>query len=156
MSLQGLLPAVMQQLQDDDCDVMKAALTVLSNILCVVDRQTAGPIALQLLNMLLPLFENVRQRESPLGGMCVWLRDGASLSMCAHWPVSGGSSHFSGLEKRGLRSSPLTSLVLGEQLRAKAVHPPQQRCDEGFIQVSQKADEEGCAQKPPALVLPPA
>ncbi|XP_033928448.1 uncharacterized protein [Melopsittacus undulatus] len=58
MSLQGLLPAVMQQLQDDDCDVMKAALTVLSNILCVVDRQTAGPIALQLLNMLLPLFEN--------------------------------------------------------------------------------------------------
>ncbi|XP_061301309.1 uncharacterized protein LOC133265111 isoform X3 [Pezoporus flaviventris] len=58
MSLQGLLPAVMQQLQDDDCDVTKAALTVLSNVLCAVDRQTAGPIALQLPKMLLPLFEN--------------------------------------------------------------------------------------------------
>lgn len=59
--LQGLLPAVMWQLQDDDCDIVKAALTVLSNVLCVVDKHTAGPIALQLLQMLLPLFENVRQ-----------------------------------------------------------------------------------------------
>ncbi|XP_061218580.1 maestro heat-like repeat-containing protein family member 7 isoform X3 [Neopsephotus bourkii] len=58
MSLEGLLPAVVQQLQDDDCDIVKAALTVLSNVLCVADRQTAGPIALQLLEMLLPLFEN--------------------------------------------------------------------------------------------------
>lgn len=62
----------------------------------------------------------------------------------------------SGLEEQGLRSSPLTSLLLGKQLRAKAVHSPLQRCDEGSIQVSQKADEEGCEEKPPALVLPPA
>lgn len=61
MLLQGLLPDVMQQLQDDDCDVLKAALTILSNVLGVLDRQTAGVTALQLLKMLLPLFENVRQ-----------------------------------------------------------------------------------------------
>ncbi|KAM9508636.1 maestro heat-like repeat-containing protein family member 6 [Guaruba guarouba] len=58
MLLQGLLPDVMQQLQDDDCDVLKAALTILSNVLGVLDRQTAGVTALQLLKMLLPLFEN--------------------------------------------------------------------------------------------------
>ncbi|XP_030326589.1 maestro heat-like repeat-containing protein family member 7 isoform X2 [Strigops habroptila] len=67
MPLQGLLPAVMQHLQNDDCDVMKAALTVLSNVLCVVVRQVAGPITLQLLKMLPPLFESasscVRKRS---------------------------------------------------------------------------------------------
>ncbi|XP_064295210.1 maestro heat-like repeat-containing protein family member 7 isoform X3 [Phalacrocorax carbo] len=57
-TLQYLLPRVSQQLRDDDCEVRTAALTVLSNVLCLVDRQTALTIALQLVEMLLPLFEN--------------------------------------------------------------------------------------------------
>ncbi|XP_069633325.1 maestro heat-like repeat-containing protein family member 7 [Haliaeetus albicilla] len=57
-TLQGLLPEVTQRLQDDDCSIRTAALTVLRNTLCLVDRQTAVPIALQLLMVLLPLFEN--------------------------------------------------------------------------------------------------
>lgn len=54
----------MQQLQDEDCKTRMPALTVLSNTLCQVDRQTAIPVALQLVEMLLPLFENVRWQES--------------------------------------------------------------------------------------------
>ncbi|KAM9588613.1 maestro heat-like repeat-containing protein family member 7 isoform 1-T1 [Morphnus guianensis] len=61
-TLQGLLPEVTQRLQDDDCGIRTAALTVLRNTLCLVDRQTAVPIAPQplpaLLPALLPLFEN--------------------------------------------------------------------------------------------------
>ena len=84
-TLQYLLPRVSQQLRDDDCEVRTAALTVLSNVLCLVDRQTALTIALQLVEMLLPLFENVRRRErrglvSMPEGMCPWPGDGAALS----------------------------------------------------------------------------
>ncbi|XP_074426932.1 maestro heat-like repeat-containing protein family member 7 [Larus michahellis] len=57
-TLQGLLPEVTQRLQDGDSDVTTGALTVLGNMLRVLDRQTAGPIALQLLRTLPPLFEN--------------------------------------------------------------------------------------------------
>ncbi|KAM6327911.1 maestro heat-like repeat-containing protein family member 7 [Alca torda] len=57
-TLQGLLPEVTQRLQDGDCEVRTGALTVLGNVLRLLDRQTAGAIALQLLRTLLPLFEN--------------------------------------------------------------------------------------------------
>ncbi|KAM6227874.1 uncharacterized protein M6G45_017575 [Spheniscus humboldti] len=66
-TLQGLMPEVTQRLQDDDCDTRTAALTFLSNMLCLADRQRAVPIALQLVKTLLPLFENesshVRERS---------------------------------------------------------------------------------------------
>lgn len=60
VTLQGLLPEVMQQLQDADGDISMKALTVLRNALRLADGQVAGPIALQLPERLLPLFENVR------------------------------------------------------------------------------------------------
>ena len=60
-TLRGLLPAVVQRLQDDDCDVTVAALAVLGNMLCLEDRPMAVSIALQLVETLPPLFENVRQ-----------------------------------------------------------------------------------------------
>ncbi|XP_066843784.1 maestro heat-like repeat-containing protein family member 7 [Anser cygnoides] len=58
VTLQGLLPEVMQQLQDADGDISMKALTVLRNALRLADGQVAGPIALQLPERLLPLFEN--------------------------------------------------------------------------------------------------
>lgn len=58
------MPEVTQRLQDDDCDTRTAALTFLSNMLCLADRQRAVPIALQLVKTLLPLFESVRRWES--------------------------------------------------------------------------------------------
>ncbi|XP_040399110.1 uncharacterized protein LOC121062887 isoform X2 [Cygnus olor] len=58
VTLQGLLPEVMQQLQDADSDISMKALTVLRNTLRLADGQVAGPIALQLPERLLPLFEN--------------------------------------------------------------------------------------------------
>ncbi|OPJ78912.1 hypothetical protein AV530_012160 [Patagioenas fasciata monilis] len=59
-TLQGLLSEVTQQLQDENCNTRTAALTVLGNTLCLADRQTAILVALQLVQMLLPLFENIR------------------------------------------------------------------------------------------------
>ncbi|KAK4815755.1 hypothetical protein QYF61_007176 [Mycteria americana] len=58
VTLQGLLPAVLQRLQDDDGDVAAAALAVLGNVLCLEDRPRAVSIALQLVETLPPLFEN--------------------------------------------------------------------------------------------------
>ncbi|KAM6187497.1 maestro heat-like repeat-containing protein family member 7 [Sarcoramphus papa] len=81
-TLQGLLPEVTQRLQDDDCDIRTAALTVLANVLCLVDRQTAVPIALQLAKTLLPLFENessyVRERSILL------CRDAMEVAVSTH------------------------------------------------------------------------
>ncbi|PKU43353.1 maestro heat-like repeat-containing protein family member 7 [Limosa lapponica baueri] len=66
-TLQGLLPEVMQRLQDSDSEIRMGALTVLGSTLRLADGKTAGPIALQLFKTLLPLFENessyVRERS---------------------------------------------------------------------------------------------
>ncbi|KAM6035116.1 maestro heat-like repeat-containing protein family member 7 [Theristicus caerulescens] len=81
-TLQDLLPEVMQRLQDDDCDVKMAALAVLGNMLCLVDRQRAVPIALQLVKTLPPLFENestyVRERSILL------CRDAMQVAVSTH------------------------------------------------------------------------
>ncbi|PKU28385.1 maestro heat-like repeat-containing protein family member 7 [Limosa lapponica baueri] len=77
--LQGLLPEVMKLLQDGDGEIMMAALTVLSNLLPVVDWHMAGPVALELVKTLLPLFENessdVRERS-----MLLW-RDAMEVAV---------------------------------------------------------------------------
>ncbi|XP_059690032.1 uncharacterized protein LOC132320741 [Gavia stellata] len=81
-TLRGLLPEVTQRLQDDDTDIRTGALTVLSNMLCLAERQTAVPIALQLPETLLPLFENessyVRRRSILL------CRDAMEVAVGAH------------------------------------------------------------------------
>lgn len=59
----------MQQLQDANSDISMKAVTVLRNTLRLADGQVAGPIALQLPDRLLPLFENV----SLVGKQEVWL-----------------------------------------------------------------------------------
>ncbi|XP_068523910.1 maestro heat-like repeat-containing protein family member 7 [Anas acuta] len=58
VTLQDLLPEVMQQLQDANSDISMQAMTVLRNTLRLADGQVAGPIALQLPDRLLPLFDN--------------------------------------------------------------------------------------------------
>ncbi|XP_038027419.1 maestro heat-like repeat-containing protein family member 7 isoform X1 [Anas platyrhynchos] len=58
VTLQDLLPEVMQQLQDANSDINMQAMTVLRNTLRLADGQVAGPIALQLPDRLLPLFDN--------------------------------------------------------------------------------------------------
>lgn len=60
----------MQQLQDANSDISMQAMTVLRNTLRLADGQVAGPIALQLPDRLLPLFENV----SLVGKQEVWPR----------------------------------------------------------------------------------
>ncbi|XP_072716938.1 maestro heat-like repeat-containing protein family member 7 isoform X2 [Ciconia boyciana] len=81
-TLQGLLPAVVQRLQDDDCDVTVAALAVLGNMLCLEDRPMAVSIALQLVETLPPLFENesscVRARS-----ILLW-RDAMEVAVSTH------------------------------------------------------------------------
>ncbi|KAM6328617.1 uncharacterized protein FN964_015934 [Alca torda] len=170
-TLQGLLPEVTQRLQDGDCEVRTGALTVLGNVLRLPDRQTAGAIALQLLRTLLPLFENVRPRESgglvsmpggarvPGPGWRVPLRAcplAREFSSSLQGESHKHSSPHCGLGGAGLRSPPLPSLLLGVQLRARALHPPLQRCDGGCSQHPQKADEGGRAEEPDAPLLPPA
>ncbi|XP_038025578.2 maestro heat-like repeat-containing protein family member 7 isoform X2 [Anas platyrhynchos] len=58
VTLQDLLPEVMQQVQDANSDISMKAVTVLRNTLRLADGQVAGPIALQLPDRFLPLFEN--------------------------------------------------------------------------------------------------
>lgn len=60
----------MQQLQDANSDINMQAMTVLRNTLRLADGQVAGPIALQLPDRLLPLFDNV----SLVGKQEVWPR----------------------------------------------------------------------------------
>ncbi|PKU45857.1 maestro heat-like repeat-containing protein family member 7 [Limosa lapponica baueri] len=81
-TLQGLLAEVTQRLQDGDSDIRTGALTVLSRTLRLADRQTASPIALQLLEMLLPLFEN----ESSYVRECAILlcRDAMEVAIGSH------------------------------------------------------------------------
>ncbi|KAM6362727.1 uncharacterized protein J5M81_015784 [Pluvialis apricaria] len=72
----------MQRLQESDCDISTAALTVLGNMLCLVERKIAVPIALQLFTALLPLFENessyVRERSILL------YRDAMEVAVSSH------------------------------------------------------------------------
>ncbi|XP_074992541.1 maestro heat-like repeat-containing protein family member 7 isoform X2 [Calonectris borealis] len=81
-TLQSLLPDIMERLQDDDSDVRMAALTFLGNMLCLADRETAVPIALQLVEMLLPLFEDeasyVREHS-----VLLW-RDAMEVAVSTH------------------------------------------------------------------------
>ncbi|KAK2515899.1 hypothetical protein Q9966_015302 [Columba livia] len=80
-ALQGLLSEVTQHRQDEDCNTRTAALTVLGNTLCLSDRQTAILVALQLMEMLLTLFENKAGKASPglRGRLCV-----NPLPWCSH------------------------------------------------------------------------
>ncbi|XP_064380483.1 maestro heat-like repeat-containing protein family member 7 isoform X3 [Dromaius novaehollandiae] len=62
--LQGLLPDVMERLHDADRDINVKALCILRNVLHHMERERAGPVALQLAEKLLPLFDDVRPVSS--------------------------------------------------------------------------------------------
>ena len=69
VTLQDLLPEVMQQLQHANSSISVKSMTVLHNMLHLADRQKAVPIALQLPELLLSFFLNVR----PAGEREAWL-----------------------------------------------------------------------------------
>ena len=67
-----LVPLLMEQLQDVDRDIGTKALVVLSHVVHVMTGEGVARIALQLLEKLLPLFDDVRLGEE-LGALLACL-----------------------------------------------------------------------------------
>ena len=55
-----LVPLLLEQLQDVDRDIVTKALVVLSHVVHVMAGERVSRIAVQLLEKLLPLFDDVR------------------------------------------------------------------------------------------------